>query len=264
MAGRFSQFAVACTKMALNDCRLNLRKVPPDRIDVAIGTSMSGQVDVYEPSFVAFLDRREILPWTVLEGPAHSATSHVSILVGAQGRTHSVATACAAGLDAIGWAAEQIERGEAPVLIAGGSETPLSASSLKALHSVGVLSRWSGPPEESRRPFDKLRDGLVLAEGAAVVVVEEEEHARAREAAIYARILGFVNISEGMHLRKVDRSGSSDARAMALALARAGVIPRGVDHIAAHGNSMLDYDVAETAGPAKRPPKSAPLCSAAP
>jgi 3-oxoacyl-[acyl-carrier-protein] synthase II len=115
-------------------------------------------------------------------------------------------------------------------------------------HSVGVLSKWPGAPEEASRPFDQLRSGLVLAEGAAIVVVEDEERARARGAHIYARILSFASTSEGAHLRKVDESGGAVANVMAMALDQAKMEAKNIDFICAHGNSMPDYDVAETAG----------------
>jgi len=110
-----------------------------------------------------------------------------------------------------------------------------------------VLPKWQGPPEEASRPFDRLRSGLVIAEGAAMVVVEEEENAIARGARIYARILGAGESSEGAHLRKVDETGAAGARAMTLALLSAGIASRDIDYVAAHGNSMPDYDAAETA-----------------
>jgi 3-oxoacyl-[acyl-carrier-protein] synthase II len=157
-------------------------------------------------------------------------------------------TACAAGLDAIGWAQDAIRLGSATAAVAGGTETPLSAHSLMLFHSVGVLSRWPGAPEEASRPFDQLRSGLVLSEGAAIVVVEDEERARARGAHIYARILGFASTSEGAHLRKVDESGAAVANAMSMALNRAKMEAKDIDFVCAHGNSMQDYDVAETAG----------------
>jgi len=115
-------------------------------------------------------------------------------------------------------------------------------------HSVGVLTKWPGPPEEASRPFDQWRSGLVLAEGAAMVVIEDEEFARARGASIYARILSFASTSEGAHLRKVDESGEAVASAMTMALNQAELDARDIDFICAHGNSMLDYDAAETAG----------------
>ena len=247
MAGRFSQFAVAAAKMARDDAKLDSAGIPPDRILVSIGTSMNGLTDVHQPNFETFLDRGFVSPWACLEYPAHAATSHVSIESHARGQATTFSTACAAGLDAIAWAAQQIEGGRATAVIAGGTETPLSECTVMALHAVGVLPRWQGPPEEASRPFDRLRDGLVIAEGAAIVVVEDEENARARGANIYAYIAGSGNASEGAHLRKVDHTGDVGAQAMRLALTSAGMGPRDIDYISAHGNSMRDYDAAETA-----------------
>lgn len=247
-AGRFSQFAVAAAKMALADAGLDRAELPAERLKASIGTSMNGQVDLGEPSFAAFVTGKDVSPWVVLEYPAHAATSHIAIHAGVHGQTMTFSTACAAGLDAIGWAAAEIQRGQATAVIAGGTETPLSPYSLTLFHSVGVLSKWQGPPEEASRPFDRLRSGLVLAEGAAVVVVEDEESARARGAGIYARILSSTSTSEGAHLRKVDESGSAIASAMTTALRQAELTPAEVDYVCAHGNSMLDYDLAETAG----------------
>jgi 3-oxoacyl-[acyl-carrier-protein] synthase II len=247
MAGRFSQFAVAASRMARQDSRLDSADTPPERVKVAIGTSLNGLTDVYEPNFEAFLRNEAIAPWTTLEFPAHAATSHVAIESGARGQATSFATACLAGLDAISWAAEQVKRGQATAVIAGAAETPLSASIVMALRAVGVLPKWLGPPEEASRPFDRLRSGLVIAEGAAVVVVEDEDNAIARGAQIYARILGVGESSEGAHLRKVDETGIVGARAMTLALQQAGISPKEIDYVAAHGNSMPDYDAAETA-----------------
>ena len=247
MAGRFSQFAVAAAKMAREDSHLDEAGFPAERIKVAVGTSMNGLADVHQPNFEAFLKNEAIAPWTTLEYPAHAATSHVAIESGARGQATSFATACIAGLDAVAWAAEQVKHGQATAVIAGAAEAPLSASTVMAFKAVGVLPKWLGPPEEASRPFDRLRSGLVIAEGAAIVIVEEEENAIARGARIYARILGMAESSEGAHLRKVDETGSAGARAITLALQRAGITPRDIDYIAAHGNSMPDYDSAETA-----------------
>jgi 3-oxoacyl-[acyl-carrier-protein] synthase II len=233
--------------MARDDAKLDSAGIPPERIRVSIGTSMNGLTDVHQPNFETFLDRGFVSPWACLEYPAHAATSHVAIESHARGQAATFSTACAAGLDAVAWAAQQIQGGLATAVIAGGTDTPLSECTVMALHAVGVLPRWQGPPDEASRPFDRLRDGLVIAEGAATVVVEDEEHARARGANIYAHIAGSGNASEGAHLRKVDQSGDVGGQAMRLALASAGMVPRDIDYVAAHGNSMRDYDAAETA-----------------
>jgi len=247
MAGRFSQFAVAAAKMARDEARLDAAGIPPERLKVSMGTSMNGLTDVHQPNFQTFLDRGFVSPWACLEYPAHAATSHVAIETHAKGQAASFATACAAGLDAIAWAAQQIRAGAATAVVAGATETPLSGCTVMALHAVGVLPKWQGPPEEASRPFDALRDGLVIAEGAGMVVVEDEENARARGARIYAEIIGTGNATESTHLRKVDDSGGSGAQAMSLALESAQIPPTEIDYIAAHGNSMKDYDASETA-----------------
>jgi 3-oxoacyl-[acyl-carrier-protein] synthase II len=247
-AGRFSQFAVAATSLALKDCSLSIGELPPECVQVSLGTSMSGVVDIHESSFAAFLQHEDVVPWTVLEFPAHAATSHVAIQAGARGRTMSVATACAAGLDAIAEGARSVARGDATVVIAGGSETPLSPYALTAFHNVGVLAKWDGPPSEACRPFEKHRSGLVLGEGAAVVILENGAHARARRARIYARVLGSDSAAEGLHLRKVDLAGTTLTRVIQSALRKADLGPADIDYISAHGNGMVDYDIAETAG----------------
>jgi 3-oxoacyl-[acyl-carrier-protein] synthase II len=248
MAGRFSHFAVAAAKMARIDSGLEAAEIPPERLKVAIGTSLSGETDVAQSNFTSFMRGNDIWPWAALEYPAHAATSHVAIDSRALGQTTTFATACAAGLDAIGWAAEEVNRGNADAALAGATEAPLSAFIMMVFHSVGVLSKWLGPPEEASRPYDLYRSGLVLAEGAAVVSIESEESARARGVPIYARVLSLASANEGAHLRKVDETGEAVSRALEIALQRAHLAPGDVDFICAHGNSMQDYDAAETAG----------------
>ncbi len=247
-AGRFSQFAVAAAEMARSDSRLNSTDIPGERVKVAIGTSANGLADIHQPNFERFTQGRDIKPWASIEFPAHAATNHVATAGTIHGQTMTFATACVAGLDAIAWAADEIRRGNATAVVAGATEAPLSECTIAACQAAGVLSSWAGPPEEASRPFDQLRSGLVLAEGAAAVIVEEEEHARARGAPIYARVLGQGGASDGGNLRKIDESGASIARSMTFAMQNAELLPRDIDYICAHGNSMIDYDAAETAG----------------
>src|SRR2546429_6376576 len=247
-SARFSQFVVASAKMARADSLLDAAGIPADRIKVAIGTSLNGHIDVAQPNYESFLRGSQISPWAALEFPAHAATSHVAIHAGATGQTTTFATACAAGLDAIGWAAGQSTHGNATAVVAGAAEAPLSEFMLRVFQSVGVLSKWPGAPAEACRPFDMLRSGLVLAEGAAVLTVESQELAQARNAPVYAKILSISSANEGAHLRKVDETGDSVAQAIERALRIADLAPRDIDVICAHGNSMQDYDAAETAG----------------
>jgi len=248
MAGRFSQFAVATATMARSDSRIQDTEIPTERFKVAIGTSMNGLTDVHQPNFQGFINGRDIQSWASIEFPAHAATNHVATSSGVHGQTMTFATACIAGLDAIAWAADEIRCDRAAVVIAGATETPLSECTVAACQASGVLSAWPGPPDEASRPFDRLRSGLVIAEGAAATIVEEEDDARARGAKIYARILGFGSASDGGNLRKIDRSGEAIAHAMIEALTNSGLGPTDIDYICAHGNSMVDYDAAETAG----------------
>ncbi len=248
MAGRFSQFAVATCKMAVAEAHLQSGEIPADQIRVSFGSSMSGVVHIQEPTFSAFLRGENVLPWTVLEYSAHAATSHVSAEAGAMGHTASFATACCAGIDAVGWAADQVRRGLATAVISGATDTPLSPYVMTAFHASNTLSTWEGPPEAASRPFERSRSGLVLAEGAATVIVEDEASARSRNVPIYARILGFGSSSEGGELRTVDESGEATARAMSMAILDAGLRVEDIDYICAHGNAMVNYDIAETAG----------------
>jgi 3-oxoacyl-[acyl-carrier-protein] synthase II len=248
MAGRFSQFAIASSKMALEDSGLDLTSLPSDQVKVSFGTSMNGQTDVAQPNFTSFVQTGEVAPYACLEYPAHAATSHVAMTVGARGQTATFATACGAGLDAVGWAAEEVCRGNASAVITGATETPLSAFTMQIFQSVGVLSKWEGDAAEASRPFDRWRSGLVLSEGAAAVVIEDEDLAQSRGAKIYCRIESFVSVSEGAHLRKIDETGEAVSRVIRAALQRGDVIPETIDYVCAHGNAMPDYDAAETAG----------------
>lgn len=247
MAGRFSQFAVAAAKMARDDAGLDRASIPPARLLVSLGTSMSGLVEAQE-NFARFLRGDVVPPWTVLEYPGHAAASHLAIDSHGQGQVAAFGTACVAGLDSIAWAAEKVQRGEATAVVAGATETPLAPSNLEAFRVLGALSRWQGPPSEASRPFEKLRSGLVLAEGAGIVIVEDEEHARARRATIYARILASASVTESRHMREVDPTGESVARVLTTLMRRADMCSKDIDYLCAHGNSLIDYDAAETAG----------------
>jgi 3-oxoacyl-[acyl-carrier-protein] synthase II len=247
MAGRFTHFAVAATKMAVHDAAFKAYPARPDRLKVAFGSSVNGLQDIFETSFTAYLRKEPIQPWLMPEFPVHAATSHISAETGARGHPTSFSSACCAGLDAIGWGAHQIAEDAADAVIAGASDAPLSKHILLTFHASGTLSQWRGAPSKASRPFDADRSGLVLAEGAASLILEEESQARSRGATPYARILGFGSASEGGELRTVEATGHAAARAMTMALDDAELDPIDVDYICAHGNSMVNYDAAETA-----------------
>lgn len=246
-SGRFSQFALATVKMAVDDSRLALREIPSHRLMVSFGSSMSGLVDVFLPAVMAFVRGEDMDPWAAREFPAQAATAHVATEIGARGGGATLSTGCAAGLDAIAWAADRIRTGEADAVVAGATETPLSPATLDAFRLYGLLSKWSGAPALACRPFDLLRSGLVVGEGAAAVVIEEEEHAKRRGADIYASIGGSGTTTEPMRSSRLEMSGESAAGSMTLALKISGLGTDDIDYVCAHGNSIPDHDIAETA-----------------
>ncbi len=245
--GRFSQFAVAAARMAAIDSGLQLTAMSPDRVTVSVGTSMSGVTDVLLPHAETILAGETTPPWGAREYPGHAATAHVAHAIGAAGSWATISTACGAGMDSIAWAAERIEAGLADVVIAGGTETPLSPVTLEAFRLFGLLSRWSGDPAGASRPFDRFRTGLVVGEGAAAVVVEEECSARARGARIYARISAAASAAE-ITAGHLEMSGATLARCILETLRRGRRRPEDLDYISAHGAGIPSQDVAETAG----------------
>lgn len=245
-AGRFSQFAVAASKLAIADSDLDIHKVGQARVMVALANTTHGVFDA-EALLAGFYQGGRVPPWTCLEYPAHSATAHVTIETAALGQVTTLATACTGGLDAISWAADQVRNGAATAVLAGASDAPLSPFSIAAFHAVGVLSQWRGAPDQASRPYDARRSGLVLAEGAAVVVVEDEAHAHSRGARIYAEIAGSASTSEALHHRKVEPTGAAAVQAMRVAVSRAALSADDVDYIVGHGSSLFDYDAAESA-----------------
>lgn len=247
-SGRFSQFAVAATRMAVDDSGVGFAGVPAHRISVSFGTSMNGLADILLPQLQNHFAGETAAPWTAREYPGHAATAHAARAAGAEGGWATISTACAAGLDAIAWAAERIRLGAASIVIAGGTETPLSPLTLEGFRLFGLLSQWEGNPAEASRPFDKFRSGLVVGEGAAAVVLEEEASARARGAHIYARVAAFASAAESLSTNKVEMSGASLARCIKQTLRDADRPVESLDYISAHGNSIPSHDIAETAG----------------
>jgi 3-oxoacyl-[acyl-carrier-protein] synthase II len=231
--------------MALEESQLEARDLG-ENFAVAFGTSMNGLVDIALAGYEKFLRRERIPPWTAREFPAQAATTHVAADVGARGPMAALASGCAAGVDAISWAAERIRFGEAVAAIAGGSETPLEPATLESFREFGMLASWHGDPANACRPFERHRTGVVVAEGAAAVALEREPDARARRAKIYARVLS-VGRSMEPSPNRVEISGESAARSIVLALEAAGLSARDVDYVCAHGNAIPEHDVAETA-----------------
>jgi 3-oxoacyl-[acyl-carrier-protein] synthase II len=244
---RFSQFAVSAALLATQDARLTIERALADRVAVCFGTSVNGMGDA-EQVHEQFLERgpsRQLIP-IVVGCPPHTATSQIAIELGTTGPAVTVSSNCCTGLDAIqaGWS--QIASGRVDVAIAGGAEAPLFPFTFSSFEALGLLSKRNDDPRAASRPYDALRDGLVLGEGGGAVVLEELSFARDRGAEIYAEVAGFATAGEGADMRKSDATGSALASAIGRALTSAQMTPDDIDYINAHGSSLPDYDVCDT------------------
>ena len=244
--GRFSQFAVAATRLALDDARLTITPKLSASTTVCYGSSGGG--DVFEAAAMRVLtnDPRGIAPWTAMEYPPHAPASYVSIEFKVNGRAMSMTSNCCTGLDVLYLAYMQIASGEARVALAGACEAPLSPVAFGTFCALGSLTTRPCPPAEASRPYDALRDGLVLGEGAATLILERLEFALERGARIYAEVRGYGSASEAVGMRKGDLSGAIMARAVSEAINRAGLTPADIDHINAHGSSLRDFDICDS------------------
>lgn len=244
---RFSQFAVASALMAVEDAGLQFDSGLTERTNVCFGTSVSG-MGTAEQSHSDFLQRgpTHLRPHVALECPPHAPASHVAIELGITGTTLTISSNCSTGLDVIHVGYSQIVSGRAKVVIAGGCEAPLFPFSFAAFSALGLLSTRNDDPKRASRPYDRLRDGLVLGEGGGAVVLEELEFAQERGAPIYAEVLGYASASEGIDMRKTDTSGAILAGAIRRAIRNAGLEKSEIDYINAHGSSVPDYDICDT------------------
>lgn len=246
---RYAQFAVASARMALEDAGVQYsRETPQQRIGVSFGTALGGVCQA-EDQHVRFLKKgtRGVNPTLALQVFGGSAHSNIAIEFGFRGVGTTNSNSCASGTVSVGEALRYIRDDFADIVVAGGAEAPLSTLSFGAFDLIKTMSRWSGDPAVSCRPFDKMRDGFVMGEGAASVVVEELEHARARGAHIYAEVLGYSLNNDAYHMTSPLPSGESCARAMHDALADAGILPHDIDYINAHASSTQLNDSTETA-----------------
>lgn len=246
--GRFSQFAVAAAKLALEDSGVLLAQEIPDRVMVCVGTSANGVGDVYEAARIGFARSGVdgIPQMSGIEYPAHAPVSHVSSELGIRGQAMTLASACSTGLDAVQWGASQITEGHADIVFAGSTEAPISPLCFATFCALGALSRFDNPPARASRPYDLRRDGFVLGEGSVICVLEEIEHALARKAPIYAQVLGFGTGNEGGYGARVDAGELALTDAILMAVAHAGLNNDDIDYINSHGNAMPDYDLVET------------------
>jgi 3-oxoacyl-[acyl-carrier-protein] synthase II len=245
---RYAQFAVGSAKLALDDAGIEYSRVQPQpRIGVSFGTALGG-VCKAEDQHIRYLKKgaRGVNPMLAIQVFGGSAHSNIAIEFGFRGVGTTNSNSCASGTVAVGEALRYIRDGFADVIIAGGAEAPLSTLTIGAFDIIKTMSRWDGDPAFASRPFDRLRDGFVMGEGATSLIVEEFEHARARNAKIYAEIIGYSLSNDAFHMTAPLPSGESCIRAMRDALADAQLAPEQIDYINAHASSTQLNDSTET------------------
>ncbi|SDN19727.1 beta-ketoacyl-ACP synthase II [Alkalicoccus daliensis] len=243
---RFTQFAVAGAKMAVEHAGLEITEENAPRVGVWIGSGIGG-METYEKQFRLYEKRgyRRVSPFFVPMLIPDMAAGQVSIELGAKGVNSCSVTACASGANSIGDAYRTIERGDADVMITGGAEAPLTEMSFAGFSSARALSTNEDPLKASR-PFDKNRDGFVMAEGAGILILESLENAQARGAEIYGEIIGYGATGDAYHVTAPAPNGEGASRAMKQALEQADVQPEEIDYINAHGTSTEYNDHYET------------------
>ena len=243
----FTQFAVAASKMAFEDSGINLETEDRTRIGTMIGTGIGG-MDTLNEQYKNLFDKgpNRISPFFIPMMIGNMAAGQTSITFGLQGPCSCVTTACATGTNAIGDAFKVIQRGDADVMVAGGTEAAISPIAVAGFCSMKALSTRNDEPEKASRPFDKDRNGFVMGEGAGVVILESLEHAVARGAHIYAEVIGYGFNADAYHITAPAPEGAQAAKCMEMALKDAGIAPEAVDYINAHGTSTPLNDKNET------------------
>lgn len=245
---RYSQFAIAATRLALEDAGLNTARIDPDRVAVQFGSALGG-LAFAEQQVTACTARgtRALDPRVALTTFGGAASCSVAIEFGFTGPNATNSMSCAAGAISIGEASRLIRDGTADVVIAGGIETPIAPYTFGAFAIIRAMSTRNHDPEHACRPFDRHRDGFIMGEGACIMIIEEYQHARRRDARIYAEIAGFASTNDAHHMTAPLPSGAQAARAMRLALQRAGITPHEIDYINPHGSSTPLNDSTESA-----------------
>lgn len=244
---RFSHFAVAASHEALQSADLDLKGQDCSRVGVILGNGIGGLPDIQEA--VHTMRNRggmRIDPLFMLKMLPNMAAAQLSLVLGVKGYSNTVITACAAATQAMGDSLDLIRSGRADVMLTGGTEAALCELGLCGFAVLRALSTHNEPPQEASRPFDAERDGFVAAEGAAILVFENLEHARRRSAPIIAEIAGYGACNDAYHVVAPCNDGEGAIRAMSWALKDAGIAPEEVDYINAHGTSTKINDAAET------------------
>ena len=248
---RFSKFALAASAQAIADSGYTGESLKSEKMGVMIGCCLGG-IDATEAGFLKFCDPNagpdRLPPLTTPLMISNEAAANVNIYYGFQGLSWTINTACASGTDSLGLATDLIRSGRCDVMLAGGTEAAISEFSIATFVKLQALaSKFNDAPQKASRPFDRDRDGFVMAEGSAMFMLEEYEHAKARGAKIYAEVAGFGSRCDGYHITAPLKDGSGAALAVKAALSDAGIAPSEVHYYNAHGTSTHANDSGESA-----------------
>ncbi len=243
----FNHYAVGAALDALKDSNFEITPANAERVGIIIGSGIGGVVSISETAInVAKNGPRYVTPFFIPGAIINMPSGYIAIRTGAKGPNYAVVSACATGNQAIADGFHAIRREEADVMIVGGSEASVTEVAFAGFCSARAMSKRNDEPERASRPFDRDRDGFVLGEGASIIVLEEEEHARQRGARLYARMLSCGMTADAYHITAPPEDGDGAQRAMKLAVEYAGLKPEQIDYINAHGTSTGLGDVAET------------------
>lgn len=244
---RFTHFAIASSQMAVKDANLDLDKVDSEKMGVIIGSGIGGVATIEEQHKILLeKGNRRVSPFFVPMMISNMAAGQVSIALGAKGPNTNVSTACASGSHAIGDAFKAIQRGDADIMVAGGSEAGVTPLSFAGFCNMKAMSTRNDDPKTASRPFDKDRDGFVMGEGAGILILEDLDHAIKRGAKIYAEIVGYGATADAYHMTTPAENGEGAARSISMAMKDGNIPLDEVDYINAHGTSTYYNDKFET------------------
>jgi 3-oxoacyl-[acyl-carrier-protein] synthase II len=244
---RFSQFAVAGAKMAVEDAALVINESNAEDVGVVLGTGIGGGLIEAEAAHLTLLNKgvRRVQPLFIPNMMPNAAAHHIGFSLGIKGYTSTVIAACASGTQGIGEGTRAIRDGSAKIVVAGGTESTVCELALAGICAMRAVSTRNDEPEKASRPFDAERDGFVCSEGCGILVLEELEHALARGARIRAEVMGYGVTSDAYHVSAPDPEGKGSALAMRRAIADAGLEPEDMQYINAHATATLIGDPAE-------------------
>jgi len=244
---RYTQFAVAASKMAVEDASLDVNSLDQDRFGVCIGSGIGG-LETLESQYNIMIEKGpgRVSPFFIPMMISNIAAGYVSMTFNAKGPNMTVVTACASATNAIGEAYKIIQRNDADIMITGGTEASITPMAIAGFCSMKALSQRNEEPKKASRPFDKDRDGFVMGEGAGILILEDLEHAIKRGARIYAEIVGYGATADAYHITAPAPEGEGAYKAMKRAVADAGIDPKEIDYINAHGTSTELNDKFET------------------